>query len=308
MGVISGKTQLLGVMGYPVEHSLSPLMHNAALQAMAELRWAQAGRRPSQLSLPYVYLPLAIAPDQLATAVAGLMALGWVGFNVTIPHKQAIMPLLQEVTPLAEAVGAVNTVWRTSQGWAGTNTDVQGFLAPLLAQQREGSAMTVTLLGCGGAARAVVAGCAQWGCDRVCVIGRDRTKLTQFQASFAAGPLPIAVTVDTWEHLWDHLPHTTLLVNTTPVGLSPHINATPLTDAQVEMLPSTAWVYDLIYTPDPTRLMQQAQARGLATQGGLEMLVQQGAAALEIWLGEGPAIATMRQAAQDFLKTSEKNF
>ncbi|NCJ07829.1 shikimate dehydrogenase [Synechococcales cyanobacterium C] len=304
MGVITGSTRLLGVIGHPIEHSLSPLMHNAALQAMAQGQGAWTSLESSQSILSHVYLPLAVAPTHLKVAVDGLAALGWVGFNITIPHKQTIVPLLSEVTPLAKAVGAVNTVWRTAQGWTGTNTDVQGFLAPLLTQNRDWSGVEATILGSGGAARAVIVGCAKLGCANIRVIGRDRTKLTQLQASFAGAAVPMAIPIktSTWDRLSHHLPSTELLVNTTPLGLSPHSENTPLTDEQIQQLPPTALVYDLIYTPDPTRLMQQAQAWGLDSLSGLEMLIQQGAAALEIWLQDPPPVAVMRQAAQAFLR------
>jgi shikimate dehydrogenase len=118
--VITGKTKLLGVIGYPIEHSLSPVMHNAALAALQK----------TQPELMFAYVPFAIKPEDLPAAVAGLRAISLQGFNVTLPHKQAMLPLLAEVTPLARIVGAVNTVWHTAEGWAGTNTDVLGFLAP----------------------------------------------------------------------------------------------------------------------------------------------------------------------------------
>ncbi|MCL1469807.1 hypothetical protein LAY57_03860, partial [Argonema antarcticum A004/B2] len=115
--LITGKTKLLGVIGHPIEHSLSPVMHNAAI---------------ATLGLNYVYVPLAVKPEDLERAIAGFGAIDLVGFNVTIPHKQAIMALLSEISPQAKAVGAVNTVWRNENGWSGTNTDVEGFLAPLI--------------------------------------------------------------------------------------------------------------------------------------------------------------------------------
>ena len=113
---IQGTTQLLGVIGYPVKHSMSPVMHNEAI---------------ATLGLDYAYLPFSIAPDQLKTAVDGFAAVGLKGFNITIPHKQAIMPLLSEISDVAQAIGAVNTVGWGDTGWWGTNTDAAGFMAPL---------------------------------------------------------------------------------------------------------------------------------------------------------------------------------
>ncbi|MGB7892535.1 MAG: shikimate dehydrogenase, partial [Microcoleus sp.] len=114
--MIKGTTKLLGVIGHPVEHSLSPAMHNAAI---------------SHLGVDFVYLPFPVKPEDLKAALAGFAAIGVRGFSITIPHKQAILPLLSEVSPIARAIGAVNTVYLTDKGWCGTNTDVEGFLAPL---------------------------------------------------------------------------------------------------------------------------------------------------------------------------------
>ncbi|NES23619.1 MAG: shikimate dehydrogenase, partial [Symploca sp. SIO3E6] len=149
MQLITGTTKLLGVIGDPVEHSLSPVMHNRAI---------------ASLGVDYVYLPLPIKPEDLAVAIAGFEAIGLVGFNITIPHKQAIIPLLSEVSDIAQGVGAVNTVYRTDGRWWGTNTDVAGFISPLQTLNRDWSQTKVVVLGYGGAARAVVVGCTQLGC------------------------------------------------------------------------------------------------------------------------------------------------
>ncbi len=304
MGVITGTTKLLGVIGYPVEHSLSPIMHNAALTSLSR----NVGQR-----LDYIYVALSVGPADLATALAGFAAIGLRGFNVTIPHKQAILPLLDQVSAIAQAVGAVNTVWRTEQGWSGTNTDVQGFLAPLQGQ-RDWQQTTALVLGSGGAARAVIAGCAQLGCKAIRVVGRDLQKLKYFQQSWnpalsgissrTAGPGTAFLKnlhIHTWTDLPALLPQADLLVNTTPVGMHPQVNQSPLSGHDVEQLPTQAIVYDLIYTPSPTYLLKQGRARGLTTINGLEMLVQQGAAALEIWLNQPAPMDVMRQAAQEYL-------
>jgi len=275
-GMITGTTQLLGVIGHPVEHSLTPVMHNAAI---------------AFLGIDYAYLPLPVSPENLATAIAGFAAIGLQGFNVTLPHKQAIMPLLSEVSEVAQAIGAVNTVYRTAKGWGGTNTDAIGFLAPLLSLQegrlQEGSLQnnsTAVILGNGGAARAVVAGCQQLKFTQIQVVGRNREKLQAFRQGWKDAPLRTHLTIHTWENLPALLPQANLLVNTTPIGMYPHSNASPLTAAEMATLPSQAIAYDLIYRPRPTQFLQQAQAQGCTTLDGLEMLVQQGAAALAIWL------------------------
>lgn len=285
---ITGSTQLLGIIGDPVDHSLSPVMHNAAL---------------AELGVDYTYVPFPVKADNLAVALQGLAAVGVQGFSVTIPHKQAILPLLATVTPEAQAVGAVNTVWRTEQGWAGTNTDVAGFMMPLQGW-RDWSAATVVVLGNGGAARAVVAGCGKLGLSKVQVVGRDLGKLADFQASWANSPLTPPLTVHSWDELPDLLPQADLVVNTTPIGMHHTADQTPLDGDLLARLPAQSLVYDLIYTPRPTRLLTLAAEQGLTTQDGLEMLVQQGAIALEKWIQRPVPVDTMRRALVAWLDRS----
>ncbi|PSB46774.1 shikimate dehydrogenase [Cyanosarcina cf. burmensis CCALA 770] len=305
--MITGKTKLLGVIGHPVEHSLSPAMHNAAI---------------AHLGLDYVYLPLPVKPEDLAVALQGFAAIGLVGFNATIPHKQAILPFLSEVSPVAQAVGAVNTVWRTDEGWTGTNTDVEGFLAPLLEKSKVKSQeskvetdspntnyqlpitnypQTAVILGNGGAARAVVAGCSQLGCAEICVVGRNEVKLQEFYTSWSNSQVQANLQVYTWDKLPDLIARADLLVNTTPIGMYPHVNRSPLSLSEMAVLKQGAIAYDLIYTPRPTLFLQQAQQQGARTIDGLEMLVQQGAAALKIWLQQPVPVEIMRQALQQQL-------
>ncbi len=276
---ITGKTQLLGVIGSPIEHSLSPIMHNAAL---------------TEMGLDFAYVPFAIAPDDLKRAIAGFEAIGVRGFSVTIPHKQAIMPLLSEITDVANAIGAVNTVWRTDHGWSGTNTDVVGFVSPLKSMPQTAVAV---ILGNGGAARAVVAGCVQLGCKEIHVVGRNLEKLEAFRQSWSEKTL----FVHEWNTIAELLPIADLLVNTTPIGMSPHPDRSPLTDDQANQIKTSAIAYDLIYVPNPTRFLQQAQQRGCNAIDGLEMLVQQGASALEIWTSQSVPVDTMRRSLQQHL-------
>jgi shikimate dehydrogenase len=286
MQLITGTTKLLGVIGNPIEHSLSPVMHNAAI---------------AHLGVDYVYLPLPVKPADLEVAIAGFAAINLQGFSVTIPHKQTIIPLLSEVSVEANVVGAVNTVWRTQQGWSGTNTDVAGFIAPLKAYNRDWSQTTPVILGHGGAARAVIAGLAQLGCPAIHVVGRNVQKLSQFQQSWVNTPLPITLKVHSWEELPELIPQADLLVNTTPVGMYPHVEQSPVDAAVMRRLKDGAIAYDLIYTPNPTQFLRQAKEQGAIAIDGLEMLVQQGAVALEIWLRQTPPVDVMRQSLQRHL-------
>ena len=286
--MITGKTQLLGVIGHPVEHSLSPLMHNAAL---------------AKLGLDYVYLPFPVAPENLERAIAGFASIGVVGFSITIPHKQAILPLLSEISPIAQAIGAVNTVTRQGDKWVGTNTDVAGFIAPLqTTYHQDWSQKKAVILGNGGAARAVVAGCIQLGLAEIHVVGRNLQKLQAFTQSWENSPFADKFQVHEWQELPNLLHQANLLVNTTPMGMYPHVDESPLSSQEMGYLPGDAIVYDLIYIPKPTKFLHLAEKQGAIMIDGLEMLVQQGAAALKIWLQqETVPVNEMRQALQNHL-------
>ncbi|MBD2548525.1 shikimate dehydrogenase [Microcystis elabens FACHB-917] len=299
---IGGGTALAGVLGDPVRHSLSPAMHNAAIAA---------------LGLDWAYLALPVAAADLAVVLRGLEAIDCRGLNVTLPHKQAAAGLADELTPLARRLGAVNTLARRDGGgWLGANTDVEGFLAPLRSPGAAADAggdpwgeREALVLGCGGSARAVVAGLVELGLGRIRVAGRDRTHLDGFVSScagWAPGLEPLV-----WgpgeagrpDPLAGALAGADLVVNTTPLGMAsgrdPAAAArSPLDPAQVALLRPAATIYDLIYTPRPTTLLRQAGERGCRTIDGLEMLVQQGAASLRLWCGQRDVpVSAMREAA-----------
>jgi len=258
----------VALLGNPVSHSRSPGMHNAAL---------------AELGLDWQYLAFAVTADQLAEAVAGLWALGFEGFNVTIPHKERVIPLLAGVSTSAKSVGAVNTVCRTPAGWWGTNTDVAGFQAGL---SEVGRGHTL-VLGSGGAARAVLSGIS----GEIYVLGRNQTALNELAQAFTIQPLTQLTP--------EILRHCALVVNCTPLGMTgSQVDQTPLSSAELALLPADALIYDLVYTPEVTLLRQLAQDRGLRTVGGLGMLVEQGALALALWTGQQPSRATMWAAAQ----------
>jgi shikimate dehydrogenase len=288
---ISGRTALLGVLGDPVRHSLSPAMHNAAL---------------AELGFDWIYLALPAAPSELAGVVRALEAMDCRGLSVTIPHKQAVAALCRELTPLAQRLGAVNTLVPLPEGgWSGTNTDAEGFCAPLRTEGAEAwRDRRAMVLGCGGSARAVVAGLVDLGCSAIHVAGRDPARLAAFTADCAAWApqlQPLAWQAD-GAALDQALARTALVVNTTPVGMHSASDPAasgrcPLSTAQLDQLAAGSTVYDLIYTPRPSRLLREASQRGCHTLDGLEMLVQQGAAALRLWSGRHDVpVTVMRQA------------
>lgn len=288
---ISGHTALAGVLGDPVRHSLSPAMHNAAL---------------AELGLDWVYLALPVPAGQLETVVRGLDAVACRGLNVTLPHKQAVAQLCRSLSPLAERVGAVNTLVRHPQGgWLGDNTDVAGFLAPLRASGSPWQGKRAVVLGCGGSARAVVAGLVELGCGAIQVAGRNATTLEALLGPCRSWAPQLEGL--TWRADGPELAHALaqadLVVHTTPVGMASASDPAaaqrcPLASAELEALQPGSTVYDLIYTPRPTALLRAAGARGCQGLDGLEMLVQQGAAALRQWTGlDTVPVAAMRAAA-----------
>ncbi len=281
---ITAHTALLGVLGHPVGHSLSPAMHNAAIDA---------------LGLDWVYLALPVPAEGLATVVQGLEAIGCRGLNVTIPHKQAVAGLCRRLSPLAERVGAVNTlVPLEGGGWLGTNTDVEGFLTPLRGQSWQGRQALV--LGNGGSSRAVVAALVELELDTITVVGRRPEALAAFAADCSSwAPRLGTCTLD--RPLEPLLASADLVVNTTPVGMNS--DQCPLSPGQLAVLRPMATVYDLIYVPRPTQLLRQAAARGCSTIDGLTMLVHQGAASLRLWSGRSDVpVAAMAAAAEAALR------
>ena len=291
-GMISGTTALVALLGQPVSHSLSPVMQNAALRAMG-LDWS--------------FMALPCSANDLATVLKGLEAVGCRGLNVTIPHKQAVALLCDELSPLAQRLGAVNTLTPLPNGgWHGHNTDVEGFLAPLLHNEVNWSGTRAVVLGCGGSARAVVAGLQDLNPSDITVVGRRAETLHPFcsdlQQGRPASSVQLQPLLDNDPNLQTRIQQADLVVNTTPIGMSslqPDQGSTlPLGVDIWDNLTAQTVLYDLIYTPRPTPWLQRGEALGCRTYDGLEMLVQQGAAALRRWSGiDDVPVNAMREAA-----------
>jgi len=284
---ITGKTTVAGIIGWPVSHSLSPVMHNAAFQA---------------LSLDWVYVPFPVPPERLEEGVAGLRALGVAGFSVTIPHKVAILPLLDRITPEAELIGAVNTVAVKDGVAVGYNTDGIGLLAALSSKLGFSPAgSSVLVLGAGGAARSAVASLGLAGAARVEVANRSLDTAARLaglmesrlpQTAFASRPL---------ERLADpgYLAGFDLVVNTTSVGMAGDC----IPGLDLSALKPGASVYDMVYAPAVTPLLAQAIARGIPCANGLAMLVAQGEAAFSLWTGVPAPKGCMERALAAHLPT-----
>ena len=287
--MINGSTGLVGLLGNPVQHSLSPAMQNAALQ---------------ELGLNWRYLALPCEGETLPEVLQGLRAVGCRGLNVTIPHKQAVTSLCSELSEPARRLQAVNTLIPDDKdGWRGTNTDVEGFLAPLGGREHWQNQQAV-VLGCGGSARAVVAGLQSLGLSSIQVIGRRTEALLTFIADLQLESAPLSSCLETDPAVGELLATADLVVNTTPVGMAMHgdASAMPLGSDLWDRLADQATLYDLIYTPQPTAWLRWGQGRGHRCIDGLEMLVQQGAASLRLWSGFNDVpVDTMRHAAETAL-------
>jgi 3-dehydroquinate dehydratase/shikimate dehydrogenase len=264
-GRCTATTPVFGVVGKPIAHSVSPAIHNAAF---------------ADLGMDAVYLPLAAQTfdDFLAFA----RAIGLVGASVTAPFKRDALASAARVDDVARRVGAANTVRLASDGqWESMNADVDGFLAPLDAVALEDK--RVAVLGAGGAARAVLAALASRGA-RSSVCARRRDAAQELASQWGAGVGAFPPTPGSWD----------VLVNTTPVGTWPDVDALPIPPESA----SGPLVYDLVYNPPRTALMRAAAARGAMVIGGLDMLVAQAARQFEWWTGRAPSLNAMRQAAE----------
>ena len=285
---IHGDTRVVGVFGYPVAHSLSPAMHNAAFAA---------------LRLSYIYIPFPVSPDALGSAIRSLPALGIVGVNLTIPHKEHVLPFLDAITEEAREVGAVNTVHCVEGRLIGDNTDGRGFYEPLRELGLSLRGKSVVVLGAGGAARSVVFRLLREGAY---VILTNRTperaaRLAQDAANAGYGAQVRVVHGEAEGELRNAIAGAELLVHTTRVGMHPEKDALP--PVPLEAFHPNLLVYDLVYNPVDTRLIQEAQSRGCRTLTGVKMLVYQGAAAFERWTGVWPPTAVMEAAVLEGLKS-----
>jgi shikimate dehydrogenase len=271
-----------GILGWPVEHSRSPALHGAAFRARG-------------LEAQYVCFP--VHPDDVADAVRGLKALGVRGANVTVPHKEAVIPYLDAVTPAARAIGAVNTIVREVDKLIGHNTDAPGLARSLDDAGVELSGARALVLGAGGAARASVVGLAQRGASRVVVAARRLEQAQQLVDDLSAtcAPCALSSTDMSRESLTRELRETTLLVQSTSATLASSPDAVGFAASlAIELLPEHATVMDLVYRPRETTVLARARERGLRAVDGLGMLLHQGALAFELWTHMPAPLEVMR--------------
>jgi shikimate dehydrogenase len=281
---ISGKTRVCGVIGEPIEHSLSPIMHNAAFQAVG---------------LDYAFLAFRVKPAEVEAAVNGVRALNIRGLNVTMPHKTAIINHLDRVDLSAQIVNSVNTVLNKENLLFGFNTDGVGAVKALKENGVELKGRKVLLLGAGGAARAIAYALAKEA-DELAVLNRTvkqaqamaRVLEKSFNKKIAAGSLS-PNDVET------NIRDSDILINATSVGMKPKPDESPVA---AKMLRRNMAVMDIVYNPLETQLARDAKAAGAEVISGVEMLIYQGAASFEIWTGKSAPVEVMRQAALSHLQ------
>lgn len=273
---------IYGIFGHPVEHSRSPRMQCAAFAACG---------------INGTYVAFDVAPASLQDAVRGAGALGVCGFNVTLPHKSTIMPMLDEVDALATSIGAVNTVWREAGRWRGTNTDADGLARALIEADVDLAGARVVLLGAGGAVRGAVVGLARAGAAAVVVAARRPEAAKALVADLADAVGPTVLSAQALQGLEDRFGACDILVQGTSATLGDPSRAVAFAEGlPMHALPDHAVVTDMVYTPRITTVLAAAQARGLRIVDGSGMLIHQGALAFERWTGVAPPIDVMRRA------------
>ena len=285
--MINGTTRLVGLIGWPVAHSLSPAMHNAAFR---------------HLGMDWKYVPLPVHKSSIRAAIQGLAALGFAGANVTVPHKTAVMTHLEDLSEAAKKIGAVNTLIVREKddnirSLTGTNTDSTGFIRSLQRANIPVADERVVVCGAGGAARAVVFGLLHAGVGQVFILNRSIEAAQQMAKQFssiARGRICVLPATD--ETVIESTRCASLLINATPVGMSPHVEASIWPDGK--RMPAELAVFDLVYAHRETRLLKQAKACCAQALDGLSMLIEQGAEAFTLWTGQPAPITVMRQTCE----------
>jgi len=274
----STRMKLCAVIGDPIEHSLSPIMHNAAFRA---------------LNMNYVYVAVQVGKNRLKDAVEIIRNLNIIGVNVTLPHKVAVIKYLDRIDPLAKAIGAVNIIHNKNGKLTGYNTDGIGAVAALKEKIPQLRGKKILILGAGGAARAIAFQLAKEGCKLV-ILNRTESKAVELASSLKREfKTPIVGAKLEKTKLRKELSNVNILINTTLVGMSPNINATLVTR---DLMKPKLTVFDIVYSPIRTRLLKEAEAAGAKTIDGVNMLVYQGAESFKIWTGLTPPIKIMRNA------------
>ena len=293
MSTITGKTNLVGLLGQPVNHSLSPIIHNAAYEEMG---------------LDWLYLAFPCDKTNLQQLTKSLRLINCKGLNITIPHKHDVLKACNKLTDIASSIQAVNTlIPEQNNQWIGANTDVEGFLMPLKNENL--SNKNVLVIGCGGSARAVVMGLTRFNLKQITIIGRSEDSLNLFMNDMkylsTSNITSIKAINKNKSNIKPYIEDANLIINTTPIGMNSKIvdkENIPLGLEIWDDLSNKTILYDLIYTPRPTNWLKLGQQKNCLTIDGLDMLVHQGALSIKLWSGfnEVP-IQIMKSSAKKHL-------
>ena len=278
---IKGSTNIVGLIGHPVEHSFSPPMHNAAFDA---------------LGMDYAYVAFDVNPAELQKAIEGARSLNIKGFNVTIPHKIDVMKYLDEIDDVARLIGAVNTI--DFKNLKGYNTDGIGAVRAI-EEVISIKNKNVVIAGAGGASRAISFYIAKYGADSLTILNRNVDKAQSLAGDVSNSGLIDDVKSDSINGINAYLADADILVDTTPLGMHPHINDEPI--ATAENMHDELAVFDAVYNPNETVLLKQAIEAGAKPVYGIKMLLYQGAESFKIWTGADAPVDIMEKALKDTL-------
>ena len=299
--MVDGKTKILGVIGDPIEHTFSPAMHNAGLNA---------------LNLNYIYLPFHVKPDRLSSAIGGAKALGIQGLNVTIPHKTNVIKELDEIDAVAQMIGAVNTIQfiydednessnqdnESNVKTKGFNTDGYGCVRAI-EEKTSVKDKKVTITGAGGASRAVAFQIANSGIDELSILNRNFSKAealtNDLKTNLASIGIDININAFEIDDLKSELDSSDIFIDTTPIGMYPNVDDKPI--ASADMLHEDLVVNDIVYTPMETSLIKEAIKANAEIVYGYKMLLYQGIRSFEIWLNQDAPVDVMEKALLDVL-------
>lgn len=279
---IKGSTNIVGLIGHPVEHSFSPPMHNAAFK---------------ELGLDYAYVAFDVNPQDLKSAIEGAGALKIKGFNVTIPHKIDVMEYLDELDEVAELIGAVNTI--DFKNLKGYNTDGIGAIKAI-EEVTKVKGKDVVVAGAGGASRAISFYLAKYGVQSLTILNRNELRAESLANDILDSNLIDDVKVDTISEISSHVKDADILIDTTPLGMDPHIDDEPIIRA--DNMHEDLVVFDAVYNPSQTVLLKEAIEAGAKPVYGIKMLLYQGAESFEIWTGKKAPIDVMENALKQTLK------
>ena len=278
---IKGSTNIVGLIGHPVEHSFSPPMHNAAF---------------AELGLDYAYVAFDVNPDDLKSAVDGAKSLNIKGFNVTIPHKIEVMQYLDELDEVARLIGAVNTI--DFKNLKGYNTDGIGAVRAI-EEVTSIKDKNVVVAGAGGASRAISFYLAKFGAGSMTILNRNANKAQDLAGDVLKSDLIGDVGADSISEIDSYLKDADILVDTTPLGMDPHINDEPI--AKSDAMHDGLVVFDAVYNPNETVLLKEAIKAGANPVYGIKMLLYQGAESFKIWTGRDAPIDVMQDALNKHL-------